>query len=111
MAVLELGKEGLTLAAVSVTAQIGATCHYWFTPEPVWDFTGQGVNVLDSQIGWTAETTDQVAQTVTFNLDDSTLWDVNLSFRGAPPVEFKGLNVSGGGDLFELLNAQGWQPL
>lgn len=99
------------MAAVTVTAKLGATCHYWLTPNPVLNLSGQGLNVLDIVHGWSAEASDQTPTTVTLTLDDSATWNVRMEFRGAPPVVFVGLNVSGGGDLFSLLSAQGWTSL
>jgi hypothetical protein len=99
------------MAAVTVTAKVGATCHYWFTPKASLSLSGQGLNVLDLVHGWSFESADQTPVTLTWTLDDSTTWNVYLSFQGAPPVLFENLNVSGGGDLFGLLSAQGWTSL
>ena len=99
------------MSAVTVTATLGTTCHYWFTPQATISFTGAGLNRLDIVHGYSAEVTDQTPAAVVFTLDDSALWDVRLDLQGAAPVVFDGLNVAGGGDLFTLLNAQGWIPL
>lgn len=66
------------------------------------------MDVLDIVRGWVTEASDQTPATLTLTLDDSTTWDVDMSFLGAEPIRFSGLNVAGGGDLFVLLNAQGW---
>lgn len=93
------------MSAVTVTLTIGTTCHYWLTPKPV-DFV-----LLDIVHGWIAEDADETSATLTLTLDDSALWDVRMTFLGIPPVEFDGLDVTGGGDLLDLLTAQGWMPL
>lgn len=94
------------MALVTVTATIGATCHYWLTPQPVVSLTGNGLSVLDIVHGFADGHDSPVA--LSFSLEDSARWDIHLAFEGAPPVEFTGLDVSGGGDLFSLLTAQGW---
>lgn len=90
------------MAAVTVTASISATCHYSFVPAPIMT---SGVTVLRPTYG----SIHPDYGSLSVALDDSTVWDVHLTFKGAPPVNFDGLNVTGGGDLFDLLNAQGWQ--
>lgn len=95
------------MTAVTVTATVGTTCHYWFTPQTSWT---DGPNVLDIVNGWSAETSDQTPSDLTFTLDDSALWNIRMDFRGAEPIVFDGLDVSGGGDLFTLLAAQDWAP-
>jgi hypothetical protein len=98
------------MAAVTVTATIGTTCHYWLTPEPTVAYDGSGLNVLDIVSGYSAESADETPASISLDLDDSTTWDIRLVFEGAPPIYFESLDVSGGGDLFELLQAQGWTP-
>lgn len=97
------------MASVTVTATFGLTCHYWIIPQAVFATNGDGVFTFDIVHGWAAGLDGPVA--ASFPLDDSALWNIRLSFLGAPPVEFDGLDVSGGGDLFELLAAQGWISL
>jgi len=99
------------MSLVTVTATIGATCHYWLTPQPQVATDGSGLNVLDIVHGWTAEVADQTPVTLSLDLDDSTTWDIRFEFRNAPPIFFDGLDVTGGGDLFALLSAQGWSAL
>lgn len=98
------------MTAVTVTATINARCHFWLTPQPI--ASSSGVTVLDTVYGWNDPNVSfgdgDGTPDLSLPLDDSTTWDIRISFRGAPPVCFDGLNVSGGGDLFELLTAQGW---
>jgi hypothetical protein len=96
------------MSVQTITAQIGTTAHYWFTPQAVVSLTGAGVNVLDIVHGYVSEATDQTPVTLTLLLDNSALWNVYIELQGSSPVVFSGLNVSGGGDLFTLLSSQGW---
>jgi hypothetical protein len=95
------------MSSVTVTATLGTTCNYWITPEPVWNTSGSGLELpLGIQSGYVS-----AGDVLTLDLDNSTSWDVYMEFQGAAPVIFPGLNVTGGGDLFELLAAQGWTSL
>lgn len=112
------------MTTANVTLTTNATTHYWITPQPAISTTGAttDVSVLNIVQGWVSDGTptpygapdgtftETWPTTVTFALDDSVLWDFDISFRGAPPIRFQGLNVTGGGDLLVLLTAQGWTP-
>lgn len=114
------------MTAVNVTLTTSATTHYWIAPEAtITAATANDINVPDTLMGFVSNGaigngvygsddnlfSDAWPTTLTFPLDDSVLWDLNITFRGAPPIVFQGLNVSGGGDLITLLEAQGWTPL
>lgn len=48
--------------------------------------------------------------TLTVTLDGSSLYDVQVRFSNAAPIEFHGFNPGSGGDLLALLAAQGYTP-
>lgn len=92
------------MTAVTVTSPIGATCHYWFSPQAI-EASSTGVTVPDIIQGWL-----QPGQALSLSLDDAYLWDINMNFRNAPPIVFDGFAPSDG-DLLTLLSAQGWEAL
>lgn len=93
------------MSAVSVGWNTTSTCDYWFQSVAV-QGTGTG-----STEGGVVHGRQYGAGSVSTTLDDSITWDLRIDFQNAPPVIFHGLNVSGGGDLFTLLAAQGWSSL
>lgn len=99
------------MSVVTVTLTIGATCHYWLTPQANEDITGLGVTVPSIVHGSIGPNSDGTSATLTLALDSSYHWNVALTFRNAPPVYFDGFQPGSGGDLLTLLAAQGWVSL
>lgn len=101
------------MTVVNVTSTIGTTCHYWFTPQAIIDVTGSDLGIVLPDIvnGWTYETTDITPIQQSWALDNAYIWDVYLTFQGAPPIIFPTFNPGSGGDLLTLLAAQGWVAL
>lgn len=98
------------MTAVTVTVSIGTTAHYVLIPKAVEDATGLGVTVPDIIYGWTDKGLDGAPSVLTLALDDQYVYDVDMSFRNAPPIVFKGFRPSDG-DLLTELTAQGWVSL
>jgi hypothetical protein len=99
------------MSAVTVTSTIGASCHYWFTPQAIESPTGGGVTAPAIVHGAIYPNTDGTPATLSVALDAAYAWDVDLTFKNAPPVTFQGFQPGTGGDLLELLTAQGWVAL
>lgn len=95
------------MAGSTVTLTVSTTCHFWFSPKAIEDVNGLGVTTPDIVHGWSDGTPD-TPSVISVILDDGYEWDVHLSFRNAPPVDFEGLAPGAGGDLLTLLSAQGW---
>ena len=93
------------MTAQTITATFTTVCHFTFIPIP--DFTvSQGALPVFID-GYLPAAPDSPAD-MSVVLDDAWHWDLNFRFQGAPPIEFNGFNPSGGGNLFDLLTAQGW---
>ncbi len=99
------------MAVVNVTLTAGVTVHYWFTPQAIFDVSaGNGVASTGIVSGWSAWVDGTSEPQLTFELDNAFQWDVSLEFRNAEPITFEGFQPGNGGDLLELLSAQGWTP-
>lgn len=102
------------MAVVTVTLALsGVTAHYVFTPNANEDLTGgTGVTAPSIIRGWANPdaNSDLINTSVSVDLDDSYLWDVNISFRNAPPIVFQGFTPAAG-DLLAQLTSQGWVAL
>lgn len=99
------------MAVVNVTLTAGITLHYWLQPQANFDVTsGAGVSRPATGIisGWSAWVDGTSEPQLTFAMDAAFRWDIRLTFRGAEPITFKGFQPGAGGDLLELLTAQGW---
>lgn len=94
----------------TVTLTVGTTCQYWLTPQAIQDITGLGVEAADIIQDWAPVDSSTGPVTIEFNLDDTFVWDIILTFKNAPPVIFNGYQPVSG-DLLQTLAAQGWTPL
>lgn len=101
------------MTVVQVTSTVGTTAHYFLVPEAIVDVTGSdlGITLPDIVNGWITEVVDNTPLQLSLALDNAYLWDLNITFQGAPPIIFSGFNPGAGGDLLTLLYAQGWIPL
>lgn len=100
------------MAVVTVSLTIGTTCYYWLTPQASVDTVGgTGLIVGDIISGSVSEPADLTPVVQDFLMDNSFAWDLRLDFRNASPIEFYGFLPGSGGDMLELLTAQGWTPL
>ncbi len=98
------------MAVVNVTLSAAATVHYWLQPQANIDLTtGTGVEVPNIVHGWSTQVDTQIPE-ITFVLDADFKWDIHLEFRGAAPIDFFGFQPGAGGDLLEMLAAQGYTP-
>lgn len=99
------------MALVTVTCSVGTTSHYWLSPRAVLDTaSGLGIElpVGGIQHGWVTVALNGSPTVLSLQLDNSFLYDVRIESRNAPPIFFDGFNPETGGDLLELLAAQGW---
>lgn len=104
------------MTTVNITAALsGVTAHYVFTPQAIEDITSDtGITAPDIIRGWAnpeASNSGGIPQSINVALDNAYTWDVDISFRNAPPIVFSGFSPGDGGDLLTLLAEQGWQPL
>lgn len=96
------------MALQTVTATFETTMSYWLQPVYAYSTTsGIEQTVIQSGILYGASTS---AASLSLTLDDTFLWNVRLTGQNMPPVEWLGLSVVGGGNLFELLVLAGWVP-
>lgn len=91
----------------TVVATFTTVCHFTFIPEPVISVTGADFQPPAYVQGYIPGAPDRPLA-LSVQLDDGWTWDVNLRIQGAPPVQVAGFSAVGGGDLFEMLSAQGW---
>lgn len=92
------------MATVEVTLTLAVTCHYWFMPQAHFDLTtGAGITMPDPIHGFLTD-----GQGLDVQMDPAFRWDLSLRFRNADPIYFEGFQPGVGGDLLELLTAQGW---
>ena len=97
------------MTMVTVSSLIGTTCHYWLTPNAKLDTTdGEGVEVPAIQHGWVTIALDGSPTLLSLSLDSGFTYDVLMDFRNAPPIRFEGFAPGAGGNLIEMLSAQGW---
>lgn len=94
------------MALVTVTMPLDLTCHYWFWPQAVLSPSGAGAQAPSFQEGFLYDGVTPLS----VQLDNGYLWDVQLQFRNAEPVNFQGFQPGSGGELLTLLTAQGWTP-
>jgi len=99
------------MSLVTVSATLGVTCHYWFSPQAVESPSGSGITAPGIVHGYVTPETAGTTATLSVELDNAYAWDVRLSLENAPPVEFEGFQPGSGGDLLTLLAAQGWVAL
>ena len=97
------------MTTVAVTMTVGVTTRYWMAPVADQSTTGSGVTAPDIVQGYIYPADGATSQ-MSVQLDPGYDWDVRVSFRNAPPVYFDGFAPGSGGDLLELLTAQGWVP-
>lgn len=88
----------------TITLTVNAQCNADFIAQAREDITGLGVSIAAPIIGML------VTDNLSVDLDSNYVWDVYLRFRGAAPITFTGFNPGVGGDLLELMAAQGWAP-
>jgi hypothetical protein len=100
-----------TALMVTVTITSSAFLNYWLTPQGMEDITGLGIELPQMIHGSSSPGADGSSTLTSISLNESFAWDVNIELRGVPPIRFEGLRFSAGGDLLELLAAQGWTPL
>lgn len=101
----------MTAVTVSTELNGNVTAHWTFSPIATEDTsTGTGISVPGIVRGWANSEGDGtiIANTLSVSLDNAYLWDVDINLRNAPPIRFYGFNPGSGGDLLELLSAQGW---
>jgi hypothetical protein len=92
----------------TVTATFETTMSYWLQPVYAYSTTsGIESELIQSGILYGAPTS---SSSLSLTLDDTFLWNVRLTGQNMPPVQWLGLSVVGGGNLFELLVTAGWVP-
>jgi hypothetical protein len=91
----------------AVTATFTTVCHYTFIPVPVISTTGADLQLPAYVQGYVPGSPGSPLA-LSVMLDNAWTWDVNLRIQGAPPVQYEGLAVGSGGDLFTLLASSGW---
>lgn len=101
------------MATVPVTiTSNAANIHYGIFPTPVIDLTGNGVESDTSHWGyinpWQDNTGDGETTTQTVNLNPILTYTVAMDIEGSPSIIFSGFQPGTGGDIFEMLTAQGW---
>jgi hypothetical protein len=97
------------MTAQTVTATFTTVCHYTFIPDPDFSLTGAGLQ-MPAYVQGQVLGAPGSPQVLSVQLDSAWTWDVNLRIQGAPPVQVDGFSAAGGGDLFQMLAAQGWSP-
>lgn len=101
------------MTAQTVWANMATTTSYWF--QPIYSISTStststgGLSQSSIQEG-IVYGTPSTSSSISVQLDDDFEWIVQMDIQNGPPVQFVGLDVTGGGNLFELLEAQGWTP-